>query len=117
MHIPAVATQLSVETLSAEVNEVSLEKEGSGVQVEETEAPVAGEGAEAVAAPKKKKKPKKKKGVQTEPPTILVEKLFPTGVFPEGEIQNYKDDNTWRITSEEKRYLERMENDMYQEVR
>ncbi len=42
---------------------------------------------------KKKKKPKKKSKLeQTEPPTIGLTKLFPDGNFPEGELQEYKDE-------------------------
>mmetsp|Transcript_8829 Transcript_8829/g.38899 ORF Transcript_8829/g.38899 Transcript_8829/m.38899 type:complete len:441 (-) Transcript_8829:727-2049(-) len=86
-------------------------------------------GAPSAAAKKKKKKKKKKKtggGVggaagsgaagQTAPPSIPVSKLF-NGVYPEGEIQRYKDDNLWRETNEEKRELERLERNMYNEVR
>jgi methionyl aminopeptidase len=54
---------------------------------------------------------------QTDPPSIPVIDLFPSGNFPEGEIQQYKDDNLWRTTSEEKRELERLEKPMYNEVR
>ncbi|KAJ6752760.1 METHIONINE AMINOPEPTIDASE 2 [Salix koriyanagi] len=43
--------------------------------------------------------------------------LFPSGEFPEGEIQQYKDDNLWRITSEEKIALERLAKPMYNSVR
>ena len=53
---------------------------------------------------------------QTAPPTVPVSRLF-NNVFPEGEIQHYKDDNVWRETSEEKRELERLEKNMYNEVR
>lgn len=37
---------------------------------------------------------RKKKGVleQTDPPSIPVKDLFPSGDFPEGEIQHYKDE-------------------------
>jgi len=71
------------------------------------------------AAKKKKKKPKskKKKSGQTDPPSIPVADLFPSGEFPEGEIQHYKDDNLWRTTSEEKRAQERLEKPMYNGVR
>ena len=41
---------------------------------------------------KKKKKSKKKKVEQTEPPTIGLSKLFPDGKFPEGELQEYKNE-------------------------
>ena len=90
----------------------------------------AEEGGDAVAAggAKKKKKKKKKKKAggggapgsgaagQTSPPSVPVSVLF-NNVFPEGEIQSYKDDNLWRETSEEKRELERLEKNMYNEVR
>jgi methionyl aminopeptidase len=70
---------------------------------------------------KKKKKAKKKKPEQSDPPRIGLSKFFPDGVYPEGEIQHYKDDNAWRTTSEEKRYDERMANEdpetTYQNIR
>ncbi|EIN13870.1 peptidase M24A methionine aminopeptidase [Punctularia strigosozonata HHB-11173 SS5] len=59
---------------------------------------------------KKKKKPKKKanKPEQSDPPRIGLSKFFPDGTYPEGQIEEYKDDNRWRTTSEEKRYEEKM---------
>jgi len=45
---------------------------------------------------------------QSDPPRIGLTKLFLNGQYPEGEICEYKDDNSWRTTSEEKRYDERM---------
>ncbi|XP_050260634.1 methionine aminopeptidase 2B-like [Quercus robur] len=60
---------------------------------------------------------KKELPEQTDPPSIPVTDLFPSGEFPEGEIQQYKDDNLWRTTSEEKRELERLEKPMYNSVR
>lgn len=54
---------------------------------------------------------------QTDPPTIPVSKLFPSHVYPEGEWQDYKDDNLSRTTNEEKRHLERLQWDMINEVR
>lgn len=78
---------------------------------------------------KKKKKNKNKSGKgpskeQTNPPTIPIAELFPDGNFPEGQImehgpaegineQTAKD----RFTSEEKRALDRMQQDIYQEIR
>ncbi|BFF93884.1 methionine aminopeptidase 2 [Drosophila madeirensis] len=77
------------------------------------------------AAKKKNNKGKKAGSGQTEPPTIPISKLFPSGVFPEGEIvehptpKDLPDDRTAkdRFTSEEKRALDRMNNDIYQELR
>ena len=91
------------------------------------DAEEGGDAAAAAGAKKKKKKKKKKKAGgggapgsgaagQTSPPSVPVSVLF-NDVFPEGEIQSYKDDNLWRETSEEKRELERLEKNMYNEVR
>ncbi|KAH0854632.1 hypothetical protein HID58_057832 [Brassica napus] len=41
---------------------------------------------------KKNKNKSKKKPQQTDPPTIPIVKFFPSGDFPEGEIQQYKDE-------------------------
>lgn len=57
---------------------------------------------------RKRRSPKKKKVEQTEPPRVAITKLFPDGNYPEGELQEYKNDNAWRTTSEEMRYNERM---------
>jgi len=58
---------------------------------------------------KKKKKPKKKKKVeQGDPPRTGLSKVYPAGKYPVGEIQEYKNDNKWRTTSEEKRYIEKL---------
>ncbi|KAG8375842.1 hypothetical protein BUALT_Bualt09G0001200 [Buddleja alternifolia] len=74
---------------------------------------------------RKKKEPPQ----QSDPPSIPVVELFATGEFPEGEIQQYKDENSkevfhklccsnlWRTTSEEKRELERLEKPIYNSVR
>lgn len=60
--------------------------------------------------------------MQTDPPSVPIAELFADQVFPIGEIQDYptpKDDRTARdrFTSEEKRALDRMHNDIYNEVR
>ncbi len=78
-----------------------------------------------VAKKKKKRKPKKKKGAsaganhksQSSPPRVPVLNLFANGVYPEGEIVDYKNDNAYRTTNEEKRYLDRMNNDFLTEYR
>lgn len=101
------------------------------------------EGEEAVAAgegkkKKKKKRSKKKKPAgeggdgeaaaagaangstptqQSEPPSVPVRVLFPSGKFPEGEWQSYKDDNLWRETSAEMREKDRLQADMINDVR
>ncbi|KAJ8059821.1 hypothetical protein OCU04_011452 [Sclerotinia nivalis] len=91
---------------------------------DEEEEPVNGEGAGEGGAKKKrkrKKKPKKKAGanpkVQSSPPRVLLSSLFPSGEYPVGEEVEYRDENNYRTTSEEKRYLDRMNNDFLQEYR
>ncbi|KAI8834849.1 peptidase M24, structural domain-containing protein [Chytridium lagenaria] len=48
---------------------------------------------------------------------IPVSKFFPNGIFPEGEIQDYKDDNLWRTTNEEKKSLDKLMNYQYNDIR
>ncbi|KAG6651888.1 hypothetical protein CIPAW_06G144300 [Carya illinoinensis] len=96
---------------------LTLEKdEGDGKKHEDDGKKDDDDGKEVSKKKKKKNKSKKKKEVpeQTDPPSIPV---FPSGEFPEGEIQQYKDDNLWRTTSEEKRELERLEKPLYNSVR
>ncbi|CAI9284412.1 unnamed protein product [Lactuca saligna] len=98
---------VTVQEVSEHVDELTLaDSSETGVQ-------------EAAKKKKKKNKSKKKKETkeQTDPPTIPIAELFPQGNFPEGEIQQYKDDNLWRTTSEEKRDLERLEKPMYDSIR
>jgi len=76
---------------------------------------------EGAAKKKRKRKPKKKKGAapkaQSSPPRVLVSSLFPNGQYPEGEIVEYKNDNAYRTTNEEKRHLDRMNNDFLSDYR
>mmetsp|Transcript_502 Transcript_502/g.564 ORF Transcript_502/g.564 Transcript_502/m.564 type:complete len:458 (+) Transcript_502:162-1535(+) len=92
--------------------------EGQGTEAAADEPAGEGEGGQGGGSKKKKNKKKSGGGLQqTEVPSIPVAQLFPNGSFPEGEIQSYKDDNLWRETSAEKRELERLEADMYNDVR
>uniref|UniRef100_J3MUW8 Uncharacterized protein n=1 Tax=Oryza brachyantha TaxID=4533 RepID=J3MUW8_ORYBR len=84
---------------SLETHEASL-KEGKVADCNEAQdGDVEGDypsqdGAPAAKKKKKKSKSKKKNGPlqQTDPPSIPVDELFPSGEFPEGEIQRYKDE-------------------------
>ena len=72
---------------------------------------------------KKRKRSKKKKAgaaqspllplKQSSPPRVLLSELFPTDVYPEGDVIEYgqKDGNLSRTTSEEGRYLARLRDD------
>ena len=81
---------------------------------------VEAETAGGAAKKKKKRKPKKKKSAkkaQTDPPRVTIATLFPNGNYPEGEIAEYKNDNSFRVTSEEKRHLDQMNYDFLTEYR
>ncbi|KAI9843879.1 MAG: Methionine aminopeptidase 2 [Sclerophora amabilis] len=83
----------------------------------------AAEAGTAGGKKKRKRKPKKKKNAtstaktQTSPPRVPVSNFFPDKIFPEGEIQEYRNENSFRTTSEEKRHLDRMNNDFLNEYR
>ncbi|EAT87316.1 hypothetical protein SNOG_04925 [Parastagonospora nodorum SN15] len=87
----------------------------------------AAEGGEGAAKKKKKRKPRKKKKAgaagasgpktQTKPPRVPVHEIFLNDSYPEGEIHEYLNENSYRTTSEEKRHLDRMNNDFLTDYR
>ncbi|CCM03795.1 uncharacterized protein FIBRA_05943 [Fibroporia radiculosa] len=95
-------------------NEKEIPQDDPAVD-DDHEEPEEDDVADALAAggdskkKKKKKKPKKKKVEQTEPPRVALSKIFPSGNYPEGELQEYKNDNSWRTSSKEMRLKEQME--------
>ncbi|CAG8957439.1 hypothetical protein HYFRA_00011420 [Hymenoscyphus fraxineus] len=97
---------------------------GNAAEAEDSdEDEAAGEGGTDAAAKKKRKrkrKPKKAGGApkqQSEPPRVLLSTLFPNGEYPVGQEVEYRDENLYRTTDEEKRHLDRMNNDFLQEYR
>jgi len=86
-------------------------------------SPSQDSGGEKAATKKKKNKNKKKAAkAQTDPPTLPIADLFPTGTFPEGQIMDHPlsaDDSKAknRFNSEEARAIDRLQIDMYNEVR
>ena len=72
---------------------------------------------------KKKRKPRKKKGsansgtTQSSPPRVPVSNLFPNHQYPPGEEVDYRNENSYRTTNEEKRLLDRMNIDFLNEYR
>lgn len=68
---------------------------------------------------KRSKKKKKTKAVQTNPPTVPISKFFTNGIYPEGELSDYVygEENLKRSTDEEKRHLDRLEFDHYNDLR
>ncbi|KAL5120104.1 Methionine aminopeptidase 2 [Pleosporales sp. CAS-2024a] len=88
-------------------------------------APDAGEGA---AKKKKKRKPRKKKKAgaaggasapktQSKPPRVPIHEIFLNDSYPAGEIVEYRNENAYRTTSEEKRHLDRINNDFLTDYR
>ncbi|CAD5114434.1 DgyrCDS3566 [Dimorphilus gyrociliatus] len=84
----------------------------------------ATDGAAASSSNPKKKKKKKKGSVktQTDPPTIPIREIFKDNQYPIGEIQDYPipNDVTWgknRFTSEEKKTLELVDSEIYNDLR
>lgn len=78
------------------------------------------QGVDGAAKKKKKnkKKKKKKKAVQSDPPRVLMSKLFPNNTYPAGEEVDYTgDENRFRTTSEEKRHLDRLQDDFLSDYR
>jgi methionyl aminopeptidase len=87
----------------------------------------------APAAKKKRKRTKKKKKaaagaadagsatagatVQSAPPRVPVSQLFPNDTYPVGQEVEYVGDNAYRTTNEEKRHLDRMNNEFLAEYR
>jgi len=103
---------------TAEADPEGSESEGE----DEKGAPAEG-GTEAAAKKKRKRKKKKKGGAgavptkQSSPPRVLLSNLFPSGEYPVGQEEPYRDENLFRTTDEEKRHLDRMNNDFLQEYR
>lgn len=71
-----------------------------------------GEQTDAKKKKNKKKKSNKKKKKQTEPPTVGLSKIFISGNYPVGEICPVNE-NLKRTTEEEKRAVERENNEEY----
>jgi methionyl aminopeptidase len=90
---------------------------------DEADADAAAPGAAEGAAKKKKKKNKKKKKKkaaatsQSDPPRVPVSQLFTGKPYPVGEEVEYRDDNRYRTTDEEKRHLDNLNSDFLTDYR
>uniref|UniRef100_A0A3Q3JE53 Methionine aminopeptidase 2 n=1 Tax=Monopterus albus TaxID=43700 RepID=A0A3Q3JE53_MONAL len=103
-----VTKQLELQTLEDKEREEDGEEDG-------------GEGENSTGKKKKKKKSKGCKG-QTDPPSVPICELYPNGDFPKGEECEYppsKDGRSaaWRATNEEKRALDRANEEMWSDFR
>ncbi|KAF3859347.1 hypothetical protein F7725_021746 [Dissostichus mawsoni] len=100
-----------------------LEKQAIEDKEKEEDGEEDGEDGENSAGKKKKKK-KKKKGpkTQTDPPSVPICELFPSGVFPIGQECEYptlQDGRSaaWRTTSEEKRVMDKANEEVWNDFR
>lgn len=110
-------------------NERSSTKSNADVENDESddekdeEAVVGGAEHQGAVKKKKKRKPRKKKAaavngkVQSSPPRVLLSSLFPDNQYPEGEVVEYRNENSYRTTNEEKRHLDRMNSDFLTDYR
>lgn len=105
-------SEISANGIASEVNDLNLQEvavENGVDNVVESEV----EKSENSGEKKKKKNNKKKKKKLTS-----IDSSYPDGVFPEGEWQEYPlEVNSYRVTSEEKRYLDRQENNKWEDFR
>ncbi|KAG6003753.1 hypothetical protein E4U21_001756 [Claviceps maximensis] len=101
-------------------DEDHAEDSDDGADADEQGAANGADGAAGAAKKKKKRKPKKKKKAptaQTEPPTVMVSQLFPNKSYPKGEEVEYKDENNYRTTNEEKRHLDNLQSEFLSDYR
>ncbi|KAJ5985408.1 hypothetical protein N7499_008312 [Penicillium canescens] len=98
-------------------NVTSKEAEDLGDDVAEYTTTVAVDGAAKKKKNKKRKPKKKQQKAQTDPPSIPISQLFPNNTFPKGEEVEYKDENRYRTTNEEKRYLDNLNSEFLSDYR
>lgn len=104
---------------SSDAKKKKRRKKKKKAGIEDSEA-VNGHGSENPAASGKGSSSVPDKSslpVQTDPPSIPLSAFFPSGHYPLGEIQEYRDQNAYRTTSAELRDRERVETDLYESVR
>ena len=117
------AVKASAASAKVNGNGNAVEAEDSDDDEDEKGGPAEG-GTDGAAKKKRKRKrkPKSKTGganptKQTSPPRVLLSNLFPSGEYPIGQEVDYRGENLYRTTNEEKRHLDRMNNDFLQEYR
>ncbi|KAK6203292.1 methionine aminopeptidase 2 [Scheffersomyces amazonensis] len=117
----------SVETkLDEKVNALNLKEIVSEKKPEPTKTDVVGgeddeedeDGEDVGASGTSDKKKKKKKKSKKKKKITSIDSSYPDGIFPEGEWQEYPlEINSYRTTSEELRYLDRQQNNKWEEFR
>ena len=109
----ALAQKLEETKVAEEAPQVNAEGDADDDDDDDEGAPAGNTGdAEKKKKKKKNNNKKKKRTAQTEPPTVGLSRIFPSGVYPVGELQAY-DESKWdesrkRVTGEELRERERL---------
>lgn len=122
MHAKSAPVKDDVAAAGKEQNGNGVDAEGSDDGEEGNDA-VADGAASGAAKKKRKRKPKKKKTAgaiptkQSDPPRVLLSNLFSNDSYPAGEEVEYFGENAYRTTNEEKRHLDRINNDFLTEYR
>lgn len=122
-----VVNELAEKVAHIQVNNNENEDEDGDDVNDVAENGENGENGEKAKKKKKKNKKKKKTGaavsasadgrvVQTEPPSVGISRFFPSGEYPCGEEVEYND-NLNRTTDEEKRHLDRLHNEHFNDLR
>ncbi|KAF4081276.1 hypothetical protein AMELA_G00159630 [Ameiurus melas] len=106
------------------INKVLKQLEQQALDDQEKEEDGEDDGEENESSGKKKKKKKKKKcgKAQTDPPSIPICELYPSGVFPKGQECEYPllqdgRDAAWRMGNEEKRVLNQASEEIWNDFR
>lgn len=101
------ATPTDVQPVADKVSDLKIDTVASNDEAEDDDNNEAG------GTSKKKKKNKKKKKKLTN-----IASSYPDGVYPEGQWMEYPlEVNSYRTTDEEKRYLDRQQNNRWQDFR
>ncbi|CAG04172.1 unnamed protein product, partial [Tetraodon nigroviridis] len=106
------------------VPKVTKQLEKQVIEEKEEDAEEDGDDGENASGKKKKKKKKNKKGAksQTDPPSVPICELYTSGTYPVGQECEYpllQDGRSavWRMTNEERRALDRANEEMWNDFR
>ncbi|KAH3666688.1 hypothetical protein WICMUC_005505 [Wickerhamomyces mucosus] len=104
-----------VKNVTEKIANITVENEQQLVNDEDGEDD--GEENDAQADGEKKKKKKKKNNKKKKKTVVPIQSLYPDQIYPEGEWHEYKDTNNYRTTDEEKRYLDRQDDERWNAFR
>ncbi|KAF6722411.1 Methionine aminopeptidase 2 [Oryzias melastigma] len=112
----------AVENDADEVAEVTKQLENQAIEEKDKEEEDGDDGENSAGKKKKKKKKKKGSKTQTDPPSVPICELYPSGSFPIGQECEYPPSQdgrsaAWRMTSDEKRVMDKANEEMWNDFR